>query len=89
MIERIAKRIWDAKLLSGGGGRTMVPWPNCPEAEWCRTTARYVIDAMRNPTDEMMVTAECAVPDLASFADRDKSPSYIAWNAMIDEALKS
>ena len=46
------------------------------------------LKALQDPTDEMMVAAEDAVPALSSFADKDKSPSYLAYVAMMDEALK-
>ena len=45
------------------------------------------IEEMREPTDEMMVKAEFAVPELSSFSGRKDSPSYKAWRAMIDAAL--
>lgn len=45
------------------------------------------IEAMREPTDEMVVEAEFAVPKLACFSDKEKSPAYAAWRAMIDAAL--
>jgi hypothetical protein len=43
MVERVAKALFDAKLQVGGGGRTLMPWPVCPEAPWCRETAISVI----------------------------------------------
>lgn len=50
--------------------------------------ARAAIAAMREPTDEMLVAAESAAPALATFASREASPSFAAWRAMIDAALK-
>jgi hypothetical protein len=50
--------------------------------------ADAVIEAMREPTDAMLVAAEFAVPALSSFAERDRSPSYVAWCAAIDAALE-
>lgn len=49
--------------------------------------AEAAIAAMREPTDDMMVAAETAVPTLASFADKQDSRSYRAWQAMVDAAL--
>lgn len=50
--------------------------------------ARAAIEAMREPTERMMVAAELAFPLLLTFADKEESGSYIAYRAMIDEALK-
>lgn len=50
--------------------------------------AKAAIAAMREPTEEMMVEAETKVPGLSSFNDMEQSPSYQAWQAMIDAALK-
>ena len=46
MVERVARAIWDARAAKGGPGRTLMPWPHCPEAEWCRATARAAIEAI-------------------------------------------
>jgi hypothetical protein len=51
--------------------------------------AREIIEAMKEPTDEMMVAAENAEPVLSSFAEKAESPSYRAWQAMLTEALRS
>jgi hypothetical protein len=48
----------------------------------------HVVAAIRQPTDEMVVAAEVAVPCLMTFAAKEASPAYIAYRAMIDEALK-
>lgn len=50
--------------------------------------ARAAIAAMREPTDEMMFAAENAVVGLQCFSEKADSPSYKAWQAMIDAALK-
>jgi hypothetical protein len=48
----------------------------------------HVSAAIRQPTDEMVVAAEVAVPCLMTFAAKEVSPAYIAFLTMIDEALK-
>lgn len=50
--------------------------------------ARAAMEAMREPTEEMMVDAEVKAPALACFYEKERSPSYLAWQAMIDAALK-
>jgi hypothetical protein len=50
--------------------------------------ARAAIAAMHEPTDEMIVAAEDEVPCLSCFAARQASPAYIAYQAMLAEALK-
>lgn len=50
--------------------------------------ARAAIAAMREPTDKMMIAAETVEPQLECFLAKEQSPSYIVWQAMIDEALK-
>jgi hypothetical protein len=78
MVERVA-----LALTRRGPGfeRAIVP------TKICRALARAAIAAMREPTDEMMMEAEIIVPLLACFADKQASPSYKAWQAMIDAAL--
>lgn len=75
MVERAAKAI--ARSI----------WP---EQDWrvYEKTARSVIAAMREPTEEM-----CAAPAIAEYAwvnDEAVRPAEIkqAWREMIDEALK-
>lgn len=72
----------------------VVAWDTNYETAQClqheadsRERARAAITALRVPTDEMMLAAEDAVPALACFATREESPSFIAWQAMIDAAL--
>jgi hypothetical protein len=50
--------------------------------------ARAAIEAMREPTDEMMVDGEWKEKSLMTFAPREESPSLRVWQAMIDSALK-
>lgn len=50
--------------------------------------ARATIETMREPTEAMIVEAETKVVGLACFNDMDSSPAYLAWQAMIDAALK-
>lgn len=74
MIERVAKAIKDVAID--------------PDTNWSRQWAIAAISAMREPTDEMMVAAEIKVEGLLSFNDKEMSPSYEAWQAMIDAVLK-
>jgi hypothetical protein len=53
-----------------------------------KLAAKAGIEAMREPTAEMMVGMEDAVPALMSFASKENSPSYKAYCAGIDAALK-
>lgn len=53
-----------------------------------REKAKAAIEAMREPTDAMMLAAEKAEPQLECFLIKEESPSYLVWQAMIDEALK-
>jgi hypothetical protein len=55
MVERIAKVLWAQKLKPGGGGRTLMAWPACPEAGELRENAREIIAAMEEPTTDMEV----------------------------------
>lgn len=54
MLEKAALAIYDQLLEKGGGGRTMVTWQYAPERAWCLATARAVIAAMQEPTQEML-----------------------------------
>lgn len=87
MIEKIAEAIYERIRK---GARHMPPWAEQPETvkDWHRKIARAAVESMREPTDEMMVYAEETVPQLSSFNEKDQSPSYIAWQAMIDKALE-
>lgn len=80
MVERVARVIWDARISVGGGP------PLCPEAAWCRKTARSVIAAMREPTDAMVKAAEATETDYAIGEGHASCKEH--WRAMIDGALK-
>lgn len=72
MIERVSKAILE-----------------CPNASDYETlVAKRAIEAMREPTDAMMLAAEKAEPQLECFLAKEESPSYLIWQAMIDETLK-
>lgn len=47
-LERVAIAIWNSLIEPGGRGRTLMPWPFCPEASWCRATAAAAIKASKN-----------------------------------------
>ena len=64
----------------------MVPWPHCPEAKWCRTAARLVIAAMREPTRDMHNAGHRKLALDWNMADGRIPPDI--WVTMIDEALK-
>lgn len=95
MIERVAKGIWGARIEPGGPGRTLMPWPLCPEADWCRATAKAAIEAMREPTLDMVEAGQeqnnlsefADIPNHFEFLSRDEMTN--AWQAMIDTALKT
>lgn len=63
MIERVAKVIWD-EFCPG------IRMTDHDKAEY-ENTARKVIEAMCEPTNEMMVEAEVAVPSLMCFNDKE------------------
>lgn len=75
MVERVAKAIWDSPLFFG-----LITDEKRRDGSWhdCTALARAAIEAMREPTDEMV---------LASEAIDAVYPSE-HWRAMIDAALK-
>jgi hypothetical protein len=81
MIERAARA-----LASNAG---ILNWDAAfdREQENFRAHARVVIQAMRDPTDEMLVEMEDAAHCFSCFKPREESPSYIAWQAAIASAL--
>jgi len=83
MIERVAEAIWDARIERGGPGRTLMPWPLYPEADWCRATARAAIEAMREPTEKMLEAGD--LPGWDDYVTAGLSKEI--WQAMIDAAL--
>lgn len=50
--------------------------------------AKAAIQAIREPTDIMMIAMEDKAPSLSCFLPKEQSPSYLAWQAAIDEILK-
>ncbi len=87
IVERIAKVLWNQKLKLGGGGRTLMAWPSCPEAKHCRANAREIIEAMREPTEAMLKAKH---PKHTEGVDGylDDWDAIDVYQAMIDEALR-
>jgi hypothetical protein len=90
MIERVAEAIY---AVWARNNDVFAPWEECVRlhhsvVDEARQEAEAAIEAMREPSDEMMVAAEMVVPELSTFAAKEASPSYNAYRAMITEALK-
>jgi hypothetical protein len=79
MVERAAMAIY-ASL--GGDDPQATPWPDLREKDkdGFRSQVRVTIEAMREPTPEMVDAADPHGIIMANFET--------AWQAMIDEALK-
>lgn len=79
MVERVAKAL-SANLEEGFPRFTQQSWDqlSMPAKAVAITRARVAIEAMRNPTDNML--------DATGGECRKWAPG--AWQAMIDEALK-
>jgi len=86
MIETVARAIFRARIAQGGPGSTMMVWPLCPEAAWCRDTARAAISAMREPPKRVIDGCYDRLMEL-SVGNPEGEPE-IVWRAMIDAALK-
>ena len=80
MIEKIAEAIYERVRK---GARHMPPWAEQPETvkDWHRKIARAAVEAMREPTAEMVDAAD--VPMHGDFMDPIRT-----WEAMIDKALE-
>lgn len=90
IIERVARALWGARrAYASREGIFLEEWGDgaVPRANGVFEEARAAIEAIREPTDDMMVEAEMKVPALLCFAEKEKSPSYKAWQTMIDAAL--
>ena len=79
MVERIAKGLWAQKLKPGGGGRTLMAWPTCPEADELRENAREIIAAMEEPTIGMWF--------VSSRSPNSRELSCLIWRGMCKAAL--
>ena len=85
MVERVAATIVRAELGDD------VDWETCFEGakERYRTLARKAIEAMRDPTDDMMAAGRAANDNYASeVAPCSSFRANDCWKAMIDDALK-
>ena len=80
MIEKIAEAIYERVRK---GARHMPPWAEQPETvkDWHRKIARVAVEAMREPTAEMVDADD--VPMHGDFMDPIRT-----WEAMIDKALE-
>jgi hypothetical protein len=90
IIERLARVIHPGAFQQDERIQQMYCWPFEVERvrSGARKTSRDILEALREPTDDMMIEAEVAVPSLRCLKDKPDSPSYLAWQAMIDAALK-
>lgn len=79
MIERVAKAIYDSHEFKKGWEHpdTKRLWH-----EFMRAEARAAIEAMREPTDEMLEASHYGE------APREPNSHYEVWKYMIDTALK-
>ena len=102
MIERVAEAMWQAEWArAGNGGRRRVPWPEIAptDQDRYRFVARAAIEAMREPTDEMVAACwplhhpwGANAPPAAERPDLFQTMTDLAradWSAMIDAALPS
>lgn len=99
MIERVAEGLWQAESVRATGKRRRILWNEEGDKarESWRFMARAAIEAMRNPTDEMLDACQRALVDTMrdlgwSKAQRAgrlsaQTKSVMRWNAMIDAAL--
>ena len=90
MIERVARALVANFNMSefyddGGISRIKKPWDELsPDAKaYALEQARAAIEAMREPTEEMLD----AVSSFEDIANIDQDPSFY-WPKMIDAALK-
>ena len=91
MIERVAAALWATGEFRPGTGDSDIDLKKSPGYEFCRKLAHAAIEAMWEPTEEMIHNAaQNAVPGSAVSDD----PFYLVrvasnvWHAMVDEALK-
>jgi len=96
MVERLAQVLWDARIAPGGGGRTLMPWPFCPEHDWCVNTARAVIEALMEPTKEMLEAGNTEARDWIAidgyestgfYPDIDPQLAYATFTTMLRTSL--
>ncbi len=97
MVERVAKAIH--KVNDGRSSKNLrVPWEQCIQVyqELLRNEARAAIEAMREPTKQMIDKGLTAISDnmettrdsYSSYDYAVEGTAYHGWAAMIDEALK-
>ncbi len=86
LLERVAKALC---VAAGEFPETATPYNRNVDFLWqhyipsARAALAEVLAVLKEPTEEMLVEAEEAVPGLMSFAEKQESPSYIAWRAML------
>lgn len=79
MVERVARAI--AEEINGGKFDD-ARWYNDDQRDVHRRRARAAIEAMREPTEAMLTAGDSAMI-------RKDDAAADAWQAMVDEALKS
>lgn len=86
MVERVARAIYEGR--NGRGARAWGSQPNAHKEPY-RSDARAAIEAMREPTDEMIIEGvETLNHSLGDGSVMDRDPLF-AWRAMIHVALQS
>ena len=86
MIERVAKAV-----LPFSEFNSQDDWADTEAQDWCRSVARAAIEAMRDPTVEMVsdgddvAERECYVRD--DMAVWSFEASAAVWRSMIDKSL--
>lgn len=99
IIDRVARAAWERRMQ---GMRALFPHDNSPgmsetwetmlpsfRALW-REVARTSIEAMREPTEDMLGAGDSKMPEIAKGQDITTGRDALAeaWPAMIDAALK-
>lgn len=92
MVERVAKSIY-----SRDPGYDDVAWAELPADSFarlvCLDQARIAIFVLRDPTERMLSSADSAIPRAEVDADgrrmMGREVALEAWQAMIDEALRT
>ena len=86
MIERVAKA-----LFLKNNPRLSWEKASRESTDHFRSVAKIAIEAMREPTEAMLVSGDEQIIEFLKdhiFALRDSTPAAAAWQLMIDKALK-
>ena len=89
MVERVARAM--ASKLSEQQLGSDPPWHDPEFRQNAIEVARAAIEAMREPTNEMICAADNLSSEISTADDRISVPASpeMTWPAMIDEALKT